>query len=162
MDSPNTVYKLDMDVIKRTIVAAASMFSNLDERVQILGWGLLIALMIVAYGTFRCKTSDFKDPLTRSMFGHPWNKFLDGWGITHLLFYMALARYYPSQWLFIWLMGAAWEVIEVIFKDHPFYISKCNYNLQTADGEGWWYGRWQDIVMNSIGIYIGHRMATRA
>lgn len=111
----------------------------------------------MGYGTYRCKTSNFKDPLTYSLFGPPLSNFLDGWGISHLLFYMALTYVYPHEWMFISVIGVLWEVLEHTVKDKPFYLSKCNYKLETNRG-GWWYGRWEDIVMNSIGVVIGYHL----
>jgi len=118
---------------------------------------ILCVLTIVTYGSFRCKVKDFKDPLAGSLVPAPFNSFLDGWGILHFILYGVLAylfpRFYPL--LFIWIGGVIWELIESIFKDHPFYISKCNYVIDTDKGS-WWYGRWQDIVMNSLGIMCGY------
>ena len=129
---------------------------------QIIGICIVMALAIAAYGTLRCRSSTFTDPLTYSPLGPPWDKFLDGWGVSHLVFYGVLAYMYPS-WptlAFIALIGIAWEVIESLAKDRPFYLSECKYSINTdhaagAGAAGWWYGRWQDIVMNSLGMVIG-------
>lgn len=128
---------------------------------QVVSICVLTVLAIVIYGTFRCKTPDFVDPLTYSLAPPPWDKFVDGWGILHLFFYMILAYVYPQKWLLIFLLGLAWEILESYFYDHPFYISKCNYQLSTDDVAGWWYGRWQDIVMNSIGIFVGYMLSSK-
>lgn len=118
----------------------------------------LTVLVIVLYGTYRCKTSGFTDPLTLSLFPAPWNKFLDGWGLTHLFYFMFLGYMYPSlkYVAYSWILGLIWEIIEFSMKDHPFYISRCKYTFTTDNGTGWWYGRWQDLVMNSIGLMIGY------
>lgn len=88
----------------------------------------------------------------------PWNSFVDGWGITHFAFYMALAFFYPQHLITIFLLGVLWELLESFFKEHPFYISKCEYKLNTdrEDNGRFWYGRWQDIVMNSLGMAAGY------
>jgi len=31
--------------------------------------------------------------------------------------------------------------------------------MKTHKGEGWWYGRWQDIVMNTAGLAVGALLA---
>lgn len=118
---------------------------------------LLCVLSIVAYGTLRCRVKDFKDPIAQSFVPAPYDRFLDGWGILHFIFYGVLAYMYPKKYclLFIWVGGIIWEIVESIFKDHPFYISKCNYTFDTDKGS-WWYGRWQDIVMNSAGMLCGY------
>jgi hypothetical protein len=127
--------------------------------IQIIVIGLLCMLSIILYGTYRCKNTEFKDPFTQSFVPPPWDKFLDGWGILHFLFYMILAYFYPTHLLLIFMMGVGWEILESYFYDHPFYLSKCNYNLSTDGVAGWWYGRWQDIVMNSLGIIVGYYLA---
>lgn len=121
--------------------------------------GSLCILSIIIYGTFRCKTSTFVDPLTKSYFPEPLNQFLDGWGILHFLFFMAISYMYPTHLLFIFVMGILWEIIESIFHEHPFYISKCSYNLATDQVAGWWYGRWQDIIMNTLGMILGYNLS---
>ena len=130
----------------------------LSPSLQVILICICVVFVIAAYGTFRCKSPKFKDPLTLSFVRHPWDKFLDGWGIMHLLFFLILTYKYPANWILIFLLGVLWEIIESFFHEHPFYISKCNYVLDTDQVAGWWYGRWQDIVMNSIGMCIGYML----
>jgi len=122
---------------------------------QVLAWCALCVLTIVGYGSFRCRTATFTDPLTFTLAPPPLDKYLDGWGISHFTFFATLAYFYPSQWVLIWLLGVFWELFEYSVKDRPFYLSRCHYDIATDKGEGWWYGRWQDIVMNSLGIALG-------
>jgi len=124
---------------------------------------LFVALVIVAYGTIRCKVPNFYDPLTYSYLPAPWNNFLDGWGISHFGFYFMLTYWYPQNWFYIFCLGVVWELIEVVFKDHPFYLSRCNYGTDRQDDPHakWWYGRWQDIVMNALGIALGLALRAR-
>jgi len=111
--------------------------------------------LIVLYGSFRCHHPDFTDPLTKSMWGAPWDRFVDGWGISHFGFFTMLGFLFPLHWILLWFLGVAWEIVEFSMKDHPFYLSDCQVKLQTDEGSPWWYGRWQDIVMNSLGIATG-------
>lgn len=131
---------------------------NIDTTyLYISAWFIGTALAIVIYGTIRCKVPNFKDPLTTKLAPPPWDKFFDGWGLSHFAFFGLLAYMYPKpQYLvFIAIVGVLWEIIESIFHDHPFYLSKCNYKLDTDNADGWWYGRWQDIVMNTTGMLTG-------
>lgn len=131
-------------------------WQDLGDRTKILLICLACVLTIVVYGTMRCKGA-FVDPLTFSPVGHPWNKFLDGWGMSHFLFFMLLGYWFPDKLLFITLLGVGWELVEMLFKEHPFYLSKCEYTASTP-GEGyahWWTGRWQDLVMNTSGLVLG-------
>ena len=120
----------------------------------------VVVTIIAAYGTYRCNHPDFKDPLTYSLIeGEPWNRFLDGWSISHYLFYAILAYYFPSYWFYLFLLGAVWEGVEAIFYDHPFYLSDCKYIIDTdanQRGSGrFWYGKWEDLIMNTLGIITG-------
>jgi len=136
---------------------------------RLCDWSIIVVAcmacvaVIVTYGTLRCRGT-FVDPLTWSPVGAPWNKFLDGWGVSHLLFYAVLGYSFPHRLLFITLLGVLWELLEMRFKEHPFYLSKCKYEAQ-APGEGyehWWTGRWQDIVNNTVGLVLGAWIATMA
>jgi hypothetical protein len=140
----------------------------MEDFAAIFGICFVCASIIIVYGTIRCKMPGFTDPLTYSAVPAPWNRFLDGWGIAHFLFYGMLGYLYPARWLFITCLGILWELIEMQFKDHPFYLSKCSYDVNTdaaaggAGAPGWWYGRWEDIVMNTGGMLIGIALARRA
>lgn len=129
----------------------------MSSYVKIMLMCILCMLFIVAYGTYRCRTSSFKDPLTKSIGPRFLEKYLDGWGISHFVFYGTLAYLFPRkmQLVFIACLGIAWEIIESIFKEHPFYFSDCKYEIPTDKDVGWWYGRWEDIVMNSLGMLTG-------
>lgn len=109
------------------------------------------AFAIILYGSYRCHTPSFEDPFTQSVIEkYPWNRFIDGWGLLHFWFFMWLGYHYPNCWKEIVGVGVLWEVIESIFKDHPFYLTECDVSKG-----GWWYGRWEDIVMNSLGLCAG-------
>lgn len=136
----------------------------MQPEIEILIVCLICVLLIVAYGTFRCKQPQFKDPFTKSMFPAPWSNFLDGWGLLHFFFYMGLAYKYPRHLVLIFILGLLWEIVESLLKDRPFYISKCNVDpIIDTDGEKkvWWYGRWEDIVMNSLGMALGYYLSVR-
>jgi hypothetical protein len=112
---------------------------------------VLIAFAIVLYGSYRCSTPAFEDPFTESIIDrHPWNKYIDGWGLLHFWFFLWLAYHYPNCWKELIFFGIMWEILESVFKERPFYLTKCD-----SSKDGWWYGRWQDIVMNSLGLCAG-------
>ncbi len=130
---------------------------------QILLCAIVIVFLIVIYGTIRCKTTDFVDPLTKSIFPEPLSNYLDGWGISHFLFFTFLGYKFNTlrYIIFAFILGVLWEIIELMFKNKPFYISKCNYKISTDKGEGWWYGRYEDIIMNTLGLAFGYYMSKR-
>lgn len=133
----------------------------LHAKLQILGWCALCAFAIVAYGSLRCKMTSFTDPLTFALAPPPFDKVSDGWAISHFAFYAALAYFYPRESPFIFTLGVTWELIEFSVRDKPFYLSRCNYKIDTDGGGGWWYGRWEDLVVNAAGIATGLWLARR-
>jgi hypothetical protein len=127
-----------------------------EKNVQ-LWWvsGILVlcVMSIVLYGTYRCRASEFQDPLTQSLIDRPpWNRFLDGWGVLHFWFFALLTFHFPTCWVQILVAGILWEVIEMMFKERHYYLAKCN---SATESKNWWYGRWEDIVMNSLGMLCG-------
>jgi len=133
-----------------------------SQYASILGICFVCASLIIVYGTIRCKIPGFSDPLTYAPVPPPWDRFLDGWGIAHFFFYGMLGYLFPQRWLFITMCGILWELIETVFKDHPFYLSKCNYSMGKEGGAvGWWYGRWEDIIMNTLGMVLGIVLSNR-
>lgn len=120
---------------------------------------LINVLAIVAYGTFRCNRSDYVDPLTKSLLPPPFDGFSDGWAFLHFACYLIITYIFPKYWITIWICGVLWEIIEFIFKDHPFYFSGCKYKLTTDKAEGWWYGRYEDIIVNTLGMYLGYYLS---
>jgi hypothetical protein len=138
-------------------------FIHIRPYIEIIFVLLLTVVFIVGYGTYRCSTKDFVDPITKSLLNKPFDTYTDGWAFLHFACYGLLAYFYPArnQLLFIGGIGIAWEIIETIFKDHPFYFKKCKYQLTTDKATGWWYGRYEDIIMNSLGMIVGYYFATK-
>ena len=54
-------------------------------------------LFIVAYGTYRCKHTSFVDPLTIAFAPPPFDKYFDGWGLSHLGFFYAFGVFVSKQ-----------------------------------------------------------------
>lgn len=120
----------------------------------------ICVLVIVLYGLFRCYKPDFSDPLAKSFSNDDTLKeYLDGWAFLHLFFYLIITYLYPEKWAITFIMGVIWELVELSSKDKPFYIPSCFY-MSKDDSKGpWWYGRYQDIIMNTIGQIIGYSLA---
>lgn len=129
--------------------------NNIDDRIKLALYLMICIFAIVTYGTFRCKTPGFIDPCTKSIVGDNYmNRYIDGWGLLHFWFFAMLCYLYPKYWKWLVIAGIIWEIIEMIFKEHPFYLADCHVDIET-DKEGWWYGRWEDIIMNSFGMVCG-------
>ena len=76
------------------------------------------------------------DPLGKSF-----DRGLDGWSLTHIGYYSYLSYNYPNQIQVLLITGVLWEIFEHF------------YGIITKNR--WWFGRFEDLCMNGIGIYIG-------
>ena len=116
---------------------------------EVLIISLSVCAIIVIYGKIRCAVG-LKDPLTTSLYENQKN-FTDGWAFSHFMFFFILTALYPSHFLLIQLLGLIWEVAEFISENHPFYLTECKNDT----GDKWWYGRWEDIIVNLLGGLFG-------
>ena len=124
----------------------------LNEIKYIVIWQVICAFSIILYGTFRCKNRWFKDPLmARVSDNKSIEGYTDGWAISHVVFYMILGYLYPDRWMYMFVSGIGWEIIESRFENKPFYLSSC----KGREHEKWWYGRYEDIISNTVGMMIG-------
>jgi hypothetical protein len=110
---------------------------------------ILISIIIVLIGYFRCNKNIKKYDIFSKNYNFTKYEFLDnylnGWGISHLILYFLLTFIYPDEWIFILMIGILWEFIEEFFSQLDLkYCFKKNYE--------YWYSRYEDIIMNSLGI----------
>lgn len=129
---------------------------TINNYILIVIFFAIIVGLIVAYGTFRCTRKNYVDPLTKSLLPEPFDGFTDGWAFLHFTCFLLITYLFPSQYVLIWVAGVVWEIVEFLFKDHPFYFSDCKYVLTTDKNGGWWYGRYEDIIVNTLGMYLGY------
>ena len=132
-----------------------------------LFWLLIIIcpLLIGLYGYYTCNNlKTYKDYLTMDLFNNSSKKYgLDGWSVTHLLFYMLLAYLFPNKIILTVSLGIIWELVEmflgiyiVIYKPDIFKeFGSCS----TDNTKIWWYGKFSDIIVNFIGFIIGQYLA---
>jgi len=114
------------------------------------------AIMIFTYGSYRCKNPDFKDPLETPIgIGE-----LDGWSLTHFLLFIIVGYMFPDKYVMALAIGCGWELFENYYgENRPGWLGgygDCDKlaSGKTEDGN-WWYGKWTDIVMNTLGIIVG-------
>lgn len=127
----------------------------------VIALSLICAGAVFFYGRAVCASPN-DDPLTLSYFSSPWDSFLDGWGLMHFLFFALLTTLFPRLWWLIFLLGVGWEILEYYMNTSTFTTcSKRKENREkngmithTAEEYKWWYARWQDVVMNTVGIGV--------
>lgn len=121
---------------------------------------IIISISIIIYGQIRCKLK-FNDPLLKPITINNKQLFdLDGWSITHFIFFLILGYYFNNHIIFIIFMGTLWEVIEIIFGKISYTLpalESCHVKNKNSD---WWYGRMSDIYINIIGVFCGYFLKT--
>ena len=113
------------------MVVKKKMNDTKIQIIQVIIYCIIVALIIMMYGTYRCRNSNYKDPLTKSIAGDnkELGKFIDGWGLIHFWFYALLVFKFPKAWYIIIIIGIIWEIIESSLKDRPFYLAECKADL---------------------------------
>jgi hypothetical protein len=96
---------------------------------------------------------------------------LDWWSVTHMLFFAILAYLFPDHLFELFLLGIVWEIIEdglsprdskgLVTCDKKYSNSwmetfKIMWCDNIAREKDYWYGKWDDVFSNLLGIVIGH------
>jgi len=116
---------------------------------------LLCFIIICLYGRFRCQHPDFQDPLMKQF--HLYD--LDGWSLSHFLFFMMIGYMYPDKFYLSVLLGIIWELFESFYgKKRPGFLGgfgDCATTDPNVESGAWWYGRLSDIICNVVGLLVG-------
>jgi len=114
-------------------------------------------VLIFIYGSYRCKNPDFKDPLEKQIgIGK-----LDGWSVTHFTLFLIAGYIFPDHYILALTMGCGWELFENYYgENRPGWLGgygDCPEALASDknDDGNWWYGKWTDILMNTMGFTVG-------
>lgn len=112
-----------------------------------------MCLIIFIYGNYRCNNPEYRDHLMKKLGYFD----LDGWSISHFLFFLFLSYKFPNEKYFIGLLGILWEFFEhYLGKKRPGWLGGFG-DCATTDPniDEWWYGRISDIIVNTFGIIVG-------
>jgi hypothetical protein len=130
---------------------------------------ILVVLVIILYGYFLRKTKT-QDVLAKRIFHHPICQEIDGWSISHLVFFGLLGFLFPGHYLQFLLVGIGWEVIETGLGQHQFEVSGKRLQLigeqdeegnSTGEKNAYWYGKESDILVDALGYAIGSVLAEK-
>lgn len=122
----------------------------------------LLAFVVVAigiYGYLRCRRK-FIDPLSTKL--HVWD--LDGWSVTHFVLFTVVGYLFRGWQLGIvaFLLGVLWELVEHwMGRRRPSWLGgwgDCDAKEFEKQNANWWFGRYSDILMNTMGIVLGNML----
>jgi len=147
------------------------MFANTiigGKKIPCVAFYIVCVLIIIIYGYVLRKTKS-KDILAKQIFDHPICQEIDGWSISHFLFFGLLGVCFPNKHLQFLLVGIGWEVIETILGQNKLQISNKRIQLigdqdehgnSTGKTDAYWYGKESDIIMDILGYSIGSALST--
>lgn len=139
----------------------------------VYGWKLhVITLLIIciilifAYGYFLRRTKR-KDVLATDFYNDPVFQNIDGWSVSHFLFFMMLGFLYPNHYSAAIVAGVGWEIFETTLGQNKIMISGKRVQLvgsmengvSTGNDSAYWYGKGSDITMDILGYMIGNWIA---
>lgn len=143
-------------MVSRVEKGSILSLSSLKTYLYILFVFFICILLIMAYGILLCMSGKSWDPLeTKPIL---WD--LDGWSMTHFVFFLFLGYLFPGNFLFILILGSSWELIEYwIGKNNKSLMSGFDCNLNKLKQDEWWYGKISDLFVNLLGYMIGSYIA---
>ncbi len=112
---------------------------------------------ILLYERYMC-IFNIRDAMIQPFLPEPFANISDGWAISHILLYAALAYLFPEHLVLLFFIGVLWEIVEECYG----WMLRNGYTkappcIQLSDVRNtWWFGRWHDLVSNSIGLLIGY------
>jgi hypothetical protein len=125
---------------------------------ELFAFCVSIALIIIIIGEFPDK---YFLALTKPIASIGNFKF-DWWHVTHLWFYMVLGCASPGNYWKFTAIGSAFELFEE-YGAQSLLTNKKTINrrkLKNELGEKFWFGRWEDVAVNSLGYLIGEWSTT--
>ena len=126
------------------------------NQLQILFLFFICILVIIAYAIILCMMNIKKDPLETEPI--IWD--IDGWSITHFVFFLFLGYLFPGHFLFILILGSSWELVEYwIGKNNKTLMRGVECNLNKLKKDEWWYGKMSDLFINLLGYLVGAYIA---
>ena len=99
---------------------------------------VIVAFIIFLYCSY-IKQERIKDVLSREILPGSDETRLDGWRLSHFLFFAILGWLYPYCWKFAFFIGALWELIEEIVA------------MYRSD----FHASFMDIVVDMLGFFLG-------
>lgn len=113
---------------------------------------IIIVVIIHLYGILIHLTKVDDPLLIRSKY---LGNFINGWSLSHLLFFMYIGYTYPLKFNEAMLLGISWEFYEHAFGTiFPKLFPNIAFQID-KEWTSWCYGCYEDIIMNFIGFKIG-------
>jgi len=142
----------------------SDLFENLSLKYLLIG--SIAPIIVFFYGWYRCKNiKGHRDLLEFSLFKNSKDYGVDGWLLSHYVFFVVLGYLFPNTLRISFLAGLSWEIFEWYCGT---YKPKCLEGIGFCEspsgaknnGKVWWYWKWQDPVVNLLGFIMGKYLST--
>jgi len=143
----------------------------MDKNLQLIAGGLFVVILIIIYGQFRCAFPGFSDPL--SIHGMV---YVDGWLLSHFILFALAGYFFPKHFYVAVIIGILWELVEYSFGIHTPGFLKCTHQDKSKakfqylhknkdktlaeKNDAWWYGRYEDVIVDILGFITGYFIKT--
>ena len=142
------------------------MMGDIIEKVPLNYWlvGSIAPMIVFFYGWYRCKyITKHKDILEFSLLKNSKKYGVDGWLLSHYLFFVMMGYIFPNTLRISVISGLIWEIFEWYCGE---YKPKCLEGVGFCKspsgsknrGKVWWYWKWQDPIANTLGFMTGKYM----
>lgn len=115
----------------------------------------VVLSLIFIYGSCLC-IYHLKDYLLYEINSH-----INYWVISHFIFYSFIGFFFPETFWLSFFIGINWEIYEhitgIIAKKYFYFIP---FEICKLNDFTWWYGRYEDIIANTLGFLFGKYLIT--
>lgn len=130
---------------------------------------LIMALTVISI-IFICIGHKYRDNIQKKLqtklFVLP-SSTVDYWSLAHFVWYFAFGFIYPNYPLNFTMLGIIWEVVEdYLASDSNKQLVNCTSDKINfwCNGiqDGYWYGKWDDVIFNTFGYLVGQALRNRS
>ena len=122
---------------------------------------MILIIFIILFYQFALAQGLISDFMCVDFYHHEIMQKIDGWSISHLLFFMFLGYLFPGEHLQYFMLGTIWEVLECALSGSPLDQWSQDMGLSVGADKHFWYGKESDIIMNMLGYTIGSSISSR-
>lgn len=121
---------------------------------ELMAWFVIVSIFLLIIGQL---PETIYDSLATPRF-RIGNWSIDWWYISHFWFYMIAGAMCPGNFWVYMGIGGMFEVLESGMGIVGLKMQ--NERAKKQNEKFYWFGRWEDVVVNSIGYIIGEWSAT--
>lgn len=139
-----------------------------DKNLDHLKQDFVVCLMALLFIEFGHDHRDDIQSLFKNRIFKWWIIDCDFWSLTHFGLFAYFGYLRPSQFWKYFVFGVLWEMIEdYLSSNKETKLVNCtstnNKNHIWCNGmkDGYWYGKYDDIIFNSVGFLTGAYISTR-